>query len=78
MSALLVLHICALPVRDDLPRPVSDNIGDHIDYAQKNKESLGDLIMETLEALEAHGGQDAFINIKYLVPTYQSSLLQAS
>ena len=57
---------------------VTDNLGDQIDYAQKNKENLGDLIMETLEVLEMHGGPDAFINIKYLVPTYESALLQAA
>ena len=30
------------------------------------------LNMETLEMFELLGGEDAFINIKYLVPTYQS------
>jgi len=33
---------------------------------------LGSLIDETLELLEMYGGADAFINIKYLIPTYQS------
>jgi hypothetical protein len=31
--------------------------------------------METLEQLEITGGDDAFINIKYLVPTYQSVVI---
>ena len=37
--------------------------------------NLGDLVQETLELLEAHGGEDAFINIKYMVPTYESFVL---
>ncbi|XP_038050245.1 parkin coregulated gene protein homolog [Patiria miniata] len=51
------------------------NIGDGIDYGQQKRENIGDLIQETLEALEKHGGEDAFINIKYMVPTYESSVL---
>lgn len=50
----------------------NDNIGDQMDYSQQNSKSLGELVMRTLETLEARGGEDAFINIKYLVPTYQS------
>ena len=30
------------------------------------------LTIQTLEELEINGGEDSFINIKYLVPTYQS------
>lgn len=50
----------------------NDNLGDKIDYSQRKRENLGELIVQTLEQLELHGGEDAFINIKYLVPTYQS------
>lgn len=53
----------------------SVNCGDQIDYAQKNNMNLGDLIDETLQVLERHGGEDAFINIKYMVPTYESCYL---
>ena len=35
---------------------------------------LGDLVSETLELFEIHGGEDAFINIKYMVPTYESCI----
>lgn len=52
------------------------NLGDHIDYSQQKRENLGDLIHETLNAFETHGGDDAFINIKYMVPTYESCMLQ--
>lgn len=50
----------------------NENLGDGIDYSQRKRRNLGDLITQTLEQLELHGGEDAFINIKYLVPTYQS------
>jgi len=51
------------------------NIGDNIDYGQRNKTNVGDLIQDTLEILEMHGGEDAFINIKYMIPTYESCVL---
>jgi hypothetical protein len=48
------------------------NVGDSMDYGQRKRNNLGELVMETLEAFEQHGGEDAFINIKYMVPTYES------
>lgn len=51
------------------------NIFDAIDYGQKNNLNLGDLIDETLQTMEKFGGEDAFINIKYLVPTYESTFI---
>ncbi|PAA68114.1 hypothetical protein BOX15_Mlig025142g2 [Macrostomum lignano] len=54
----------------------NENLGDGIDYSQQKRENLGDLIHETLNAFEIHGGEDAFINIKYMVPTYESCMLQ--
>lgn len=51
------------------------NIGDKIDYSQRKKLNLGDLIQETLELFEQTGGEDAFINIKYMIPTYESCVL---
>lgn len=52
------------------------NIGDKIDYSQQKRQNVGDLIDETLELFELHGGEDAFINIKYMVPTYESKVLR--
>lgn len=52
------------------------NIGDQIDYAQQKRGNVGDLIDETLELFEIHGGEDAFINIKYMIPTYESKVLR--
>ncbi|RHY78668.1 hypothetical protein DYB38_012784, partial [Aphanomyces astaci] len=34
-------------------------------FATKRDENIGDLIIETLYILERHGGEDAFVNIKY-------------
>lgn len=51
------------------------NMGDAIDYGQRKRENIGDLIEETLQLFEIHGGEDAFINIKYMIPTYESCVL---
>ena len=52
------------------------NVGDGIDYHQRFHENVGDLIQETLEVLEKRGGPDAFINIKYMIPTYECCVLK--
>jgi len=51
------------------------NVGDGIDYSQRKRQCLGDLIEETLQLFETHGGEDAFINIKYMIPVYESCRL---
>ena len=53
-------------------KPLNSNSGDSIDYSQQKRLNIGDLVEETLQELEKHGGQDAFINIKYMIPTYES------
>lgn len=50
------------------------NLGDGIDYGQWKKEDIGELIDETLQIFERYGGQYAYANIKYMIPTYQSCL----
>jgi hypothetical protein len=35
---------------------------------------LGDLVEETLAILERYGGENVFINIKYMVPTYETCI----
>eukprot|EP00095_Tigriopus_kingsejongensis_P000956 maker-scaffold83_size396513-snap-gene-0.14 protein:Tk00956 transcript:maker-scaffold83_size396513-snap-gene-0.14-mRNA-1 annotation:"flagellar basal body pacrg-like protein" len=52
------------------------NTGDGIDYHQRFHENIGDLIQETLEILEKRGGPDAFINIKYMIPTHESCIIK--
>jgi len=70
-QALVPYYRQILPVlnifKDD-----NQNIGDSIEYGQRKRAVIGDLVNETLEKFERHGGEDAFINIKYLVPTYES------
>nr|CCD13141.1 unnamed protein product [Trypanosoma congolense IL3000] len=51
------------------------NIGDRIDYSQTKRQNISDLINETLNLLELYGGEDAYINIKYMIPTYESCVL---
>merc|ERR1712087_132037 len=48
---------------------------DTMDYGQRKRRHLGELVDETLEIFEAHGGEDAFINIKYMIPTYESCMI---
>lgn len=40
------------------------NLGDGIDYGQRNYDCLGELVADTLALFEQKGGDDAFINIK--------------
>ena len=72
-EALVPYYRQILPVMN-LLRHRNKNLGDGIDYSQKNNDNVGDLIQETLELMERHGGEDAYINIKYMVPTYESCL----
>lgn len=44
------------------------SLGDGIDYHQRFGH-IGEVIAETLNKLERKGGPDAFINIKYLIPS---------
>lgn len=73
-QALVPYYRQVLPVLNIFIRQ-NENLGDGIDYGQQKRENLGELINDTLEAFEKNGGEDAFINIKYLVPTYQSVIL---
>lgn len=74
-QALVPYYRQILPVLNIFIRR-NDNTGDAICYSQQKQENMGDLIQETLEVFEILGGPDAFINIKYLVPTYQSVVTQ--
>lgn len=74
-EALVPYYRQILPVFNILKNQ-NKNIGDSIDYAQQRRETIGDLIEETLELFELHGGEDAFINIKYMIPTYESKILR--
>jgi len=73
-EALVPYYRQILPVFN-LFRNMNNNSGDSIEYSQRKRLNIGDLIEETLQLLETHGGDDAFINIKYLVPVYTSACL---
>jgi len=73
-EALVPYYRQILPVFN-IFKSKNENLGDQMDYAQRKRMNLGDLIAETLEILEVHGGEDAFINIKYMIPTYESCVL---
>jgi len=73
-EALVPYYRQILPVFN-LFKIKNKNLGDKIDYSQRKSANLGDLIQQTLEMFEVHGGEDAFINIKYMIPTYESCVL---
>jgi len=73
-AALVPYYRQILPVLN-IFRTQNMNSGDGIDYGQQKRENLGDLIEETLAAFEVNGGPDAFINIKYMVPTWESVVM---
>jgi hypothetical protein len=73
-EALVPYYRQILPIFN-LFKNMNLNIHDGIDYSQRKRTNLGELIQETLELFELHGGEDAFINIKYMIPTYESCVL---
>ena len=73
-EALVPYYRQILPVMN-LFKTSNQNLGDKIDYSQRKGQNLGDLIQATLETFETQGGEDAFINIKYMIPTYESCVL---
>ena len=45
----------------------NENLGDGIDYSQRKRKNLGELIVQTLEQLELHGGEgNEDIHIYYI------------
>ena len=72
--ALVPYYRQLLPVLNIFRRRNS-NIGDRIEYSQRKGMNVGDAIQTTLEAFEKYGGPDAFINIKYLIPDWQSTTM---
>eukprot|EP00818_Percolomonas_sp_WS_P010003 CAMPEP_0117449812 /NCGR_PEP_ID=MMETSP0759-20121206/8137_1 /TAXON_ID=63605 /ORGANISM="Percolomonas cosmopolitus, Strain WS" /LENGTH=325 /DNA_ID=CAMNT_0005242297 /DNA_START=1238 /DNA_END=2215 /DNA_ORIENTATION=- len=73
-EALVPYYRQILPVLN-LFKNFNSNTGDSIEYSQRKRLNIGDLIEETLQLLEIHGGEDAFINIKYIIPLYNSVVL---
>jgi hypothetical protein len=72
-EALVPYYRQILPVLN-LFKNHTENLGDGIDYAQQKQQCMGECVMRTLELFEQKGGEDAFINIKYMIPTYESCM----
>jgi len=73
-EALVPYYRQLLPIFN-LYKMKNANLGDKIDYGQRKKSNIADLVQETLELFEQTGGEDAFINIKYMIPTYESCVI---
>ncbi|XP_011553288.2 parkin coregulated gene protein homolog [Plutella xylostella] len=73
-EALVPYYRQILPVLN-LFKGKNRNLGPGVDHSTTKGENVGDLIEDTLQILERYGGPDAFINIKYMVPTYESAIL---
>jgi len=73
-EALVPYYRQILPIFNTF-KSFNRNIGDDIEYSQQKRTNIGTLIDETLAVLEVHGGNDAYINIKYMIPTYESCIL---
>ncbi len=74
-QALVPYYRQILPVLNIFINKNDNNLGDAFDYGQRKRVNLGELIIQTLEQLEVHGGEDAFMNITYMVPTFQSVVI---
>lgn len=72
-KALVPYYRQILPVFN-LMREVNVNTGDKIDFNLNGH--AGDIIEQTLQILERTGGPNAYLNIKYMVPTYESVVKQ--
>ena len=53
---------------------MNKNIGDSIDYGQRNDNDVGENVRKVLELLEEKGGNGAFEAIKFSIPLYQSCM----
>ncbi|KOB71994.1 Uncharacterized protein OBRU01_12854 [Operophtera brumata] len=53
---------------------IQETLGVGIDVSTTKGENVADMIEDTLQILEKYGGPDAFINIKYMIPTYESCI----
>ena len=53
-------------------KSVNRNLGHWMESNQRKGLNIGDLVTETPNMMETTDGDDAFINIKYMIPTYES------
>ncbi|XP_053828956.1 parkin coregulated gene protein isoform X5 [Vidua macroura] len=75
LSIFKHMNAASLPHhKAEVTRAFLFNLGDGIEYSQQKRENVGVLIQETLELFERYGGENAYINIKYMIPTYWSCM----
>lgn len=70
--AMLPYYRQILPVLN-IFKTQRQNVGDQMDYGQRNHSDMGEIIQETLEMFETTGGPDAYVNLKYMIPTYEGT-----
>ena len=70
--ALLPYYRQLLPIFN-LFKNMRHNLGDAMDYSQRNGGDLCDSIQKTLEMMEETGGPNAYVNLKYMIPTYEGT-----
>ena len=68
---LLPYYRQLLPIFN-IMKSVNRNLGHRMEFNQRKGLNIGHLVTETLNLMETTGGDDAFINIKYMIPTYES------
>lgn len=71
-EALVPYYRQLLPILNLFFGRKKKSLGDRMDFGQQKNRDLSTLVNTTLNMLERYGGEDAFINIKYMVPTYES------
>ncbi len=52
------------------------NLNGETDYGQRHEDerNIATMVEDLINQLERAGGADAFLNIKYMVPTYESCI----
>ena len=76
-AVLMYLSLPTVSCRDPLDsfHPFGDADLGMLQYEDEDTlADLDDVIDETLRLMEIHGGKDAFRNIKYMIPTYESCM----
>lgn len=70
-----ILHVCNLFISKRINCGDQRDTGEVWTFADKQRtDTVSDLILQVLDILNHFGGDDAYVNIKYLVPTYESNV----
>lgn len=70
-----ILHVCNLFITKRVNCGDQHDSGEVWTFAGRQRaDNVSDLILQVLDMLSHYGGDDAYVNIKYLVPTYESNV----